>query len=93
MKKKTAPKKNKSALDFTTLILSMTESALVMMGVKADPVSNKIHKNMSEARSQIEILSLLQEKTKGNLSEDEDRLLDGALYELRLFYVRRKNEE
>ena len=76
-------------LDFTTLVLSMTESALVMMGVKPDPTTGKVHQSLAEARYHIDMLSLIQQKTKGNLTHDEDRLLDGALYELRLFYVQR----
>lgn len=70
--------------DFTTLLLSVHESALQSMGVKGE----EFDKDLEAAQYQIELLALLQEKTRGNLTDDEDRLLRTILYELRTTYLR-----
>ena len=60
---------------------------MVHMGEVADPASGRPSENMQAARQTIDILTILREKTKGNLSADEQRLLDGLLYELRLKFL------
>ena len=82
---------NTPPLDFTTLVLSMTESALLMLGVKSPPGGGAAKVSLAEAKYYIDMLALLCEKTKGNLTPDEERLLNGALYELRMHYVQRQS--
>jgi hypothetical protein len=75
------------AVDFATFVLSLNHSALVHLGVAPDPVSGQSEVNLPLARQTIDLLALLQEKTKGNLTGEEERILEQILYELRLRYV------
>jgi len=75
-------------LDFSTLIVSLSTSALYSMGLAPDPATGKSQSpNLTMARQTIDTLELLEEKTRGNLDMDEQRLLKSLLYELRLRYV------
>lgn len=75
------------ALDFATFVLSLNHSALVHLGVAPDPTSGQHARNLQLAKQTIDLLGMLHEKTRGNLSGDEERILDHALYELRLSYI------
>ena len=74
------------AIDFATFVLSLSHSALVHIGDAPDP-DGKRSVNLTLARQTIDLLSLLQDKTRGNLSGPEERILEQALYDLRLRYV------
>ncbi|MCI5071699.1 DUF1844 domain-containing protein [bacterium] len=78
---------NTPTINFTSFVLSISTSALVQMGLVPDPVSNETQKNMVLAKQQVDILEMLGEKTKGNLDENEQKLMDQVLYELRMRYV------
>lgn len=89
---KSAPSQRSGALpavDFTTLVLSLRESALLHMGLAGDDAGEvaALQPDRDAARFQIEILALLQMKSQGNLTEDEDRLLRTVLYELRVAWL------
>ena len=74
------------AVDFSTFVMSLTHSALVHLGDAPDPEGVRgVH--LPLARQTIDLLALLQEKTKNNLQGPEERLLEQALYDLRLRYV------
>ncbi|MCW7754540.1 DUF1844 domain-containing protein [Desulfobotulus sp. H1] len=75
-------------IDFTTFILSLNASALVHLGVVEDPGTGQRCRNLALAKQTIDILGVLEEKTKGNLKEDEERLFLHLLQDLRLRYVR-----
>ena len=75
------------SIDFPSFLLSMATSAMVHMGEVADPATGQPAENLQAARQTIDILTILREKTEGNLSGDEQRLLDGLLYELRLKFL------
>lgn len=75
-------------LNFTTFLLSLNASALVQMGMHTDPSGNTAAKNLSIAKQTIDVIAMLEEKTRGNLTDDERRLLSNILYELRLLYVK-----
>ncbi len=79
--------KNQPPITFSTFVLSLSSSAAMSMGGYQDPVSGHIPKNLEIAKQSIDILGIIQEKTKGNLTGDEEKLLDSALYELRMRYV------
>lgn len=72
---------------FSTFILSLASSALVQLGEVPDPDSGAVSENLLMAKHTIDVLSMLQEKTKACLDADERRLLDGILYEVRMKYV------
>ena len=77
-------------INFPTFIASLNASALVHLGVIEDPVSGKAEKNLPMAKQTIDILSMLQQKTSGNLTADEDRMLKSILYDLRIMFVKEK---
>ena len=70
-------------IDFATFVVSLSHSALQHLGDAEHPEG----KNLPMARQTIDILGLLQEKTRGNLSGDEERLLTQVLYDLRMRFV------
>jgi hypothetical protein len=74
------------AVDFSTFVVSLSHSAFVHLGDAPDP-DGKRSVNLPLARQTIDLLSLLLEKTKGNLNGPEERILGQALYDLRLRYV------
>jgi hypothetical protein len=74
-------------IDFSTLIMSFASAAMIGIGKVPDPVSGQMNKNLALAKQNIDIICLLQEKTKGNLSTDEVNLMESILYELRISYI------
>lgn len=74
------------AIDFMTFVLSLNTSALIHLGVMAiegeDPAPN-----LPLAQQSIDCLAMLEDKTRGNLTGEEERLLTQVLYDLRLRYV------
>lgn len=78
---------SQEAIDFCTLIMSFASAAMIGMGKVPDPVTGQINKDLVMARQNIDILSLLRDKTSGNLSEKEDKLMESILYDLRISYV------
>ena len=77
-------------INFPTFVASLNASALVHLGVIEDPVSGKAEKNLPMAKQTIDILSMLQQKTAGNLSSEEDSMLKSILYDLRILFVKEK---
>jgi len=77
-------------INFPTFVASLNASALVHLGVIEDPVSGKAEKNLPMAKQTIDIISMLQQKTAGNLTPDEDGMLKSILYDLRILYVKEK---
>ncbi|MFH7320966.1 DUF1844 domain-containing protein [Desulfurivibrio sp. D14AmB] len=73
---------------FTTLVISLNNSALLHLGELADPNSGKLERDLVLAKHVIDTLRLLQEKTAGNLTTKEADLLENILYDLRMRYVR-----
>src|SRR5215831_2316322 len=74
-------------IDFSTFILSLATSAFYQLGQLPHPDTQKTELNLPLAKQTIDMLGMLQAKTRGNLSHDEDRLLENVLYDLRLKYV------
>lgn len=74
-------------INFSTFVLSLSSSALFHFGELPDPMSNTKQRNLPMAKQTIDILGMLKEKTAGNLSADEEKLLENLLYDLRMRYV------
>jgi len=74
---------------FPTFVLSLSSSALVHLGEVPDPDSGATIENIAMAKHTIDILAMLEEKTKGNLDLEESKLLKDMLFELRMHYVRK----
>jgi hypothetical protein len=77
-------------IDFSTFIFSLNSSALLHLGLMADPSTGRVEKNLPMARQTIDILAMLEEKTRGNLNKDEEQMLKSLLYDLRILYVKHK---
>ena len=75
------------AVDFSSFLLSLATTAMVHLGEIPDPSTGKPEDNLDGAQQMIEILSILRQKTKGNLVPEETRLLDSLLYELRMKFM------
>jgi len=74
-------------VDFHTFVLSLGSSALLHLGEIENPNDGVSQKDLPLAKHTIDILVMLEEKTKGNLSSAEERLMESLLYDLRLRYV------
>ena len=72
---------------FLGLILSLQQSVWVYLGKIASPGSGKLERNLEAAKDSIDLLEVLEEKTRGNLSTEEAKLLSSLLLELRMNYV------
>src|SRR3989339_1707446 len=72
---------------FLTLVLNFQTSAMIGLGKIVNPLTQKAERNLHEAQFSIDILNMFANKTKGNLSKDEDDLLKKILTELRLNYI------
>jgi len=77
-------------LDFSMFIFSLNSSALVNLGVLDDPATGEKEKNIPVAKQTIDILGMLEEKTRGNLTKQEEDMLKHILYDLRMIYVRER---
>jgi hypothetical protein len=74
-------------VDFSTFILSLGSSALIHLGVVEPPGETGKRCDLPMAKHTIDLLTLLWEKTRSNLTPEEDKLLESLLYDLRLRYV------
>ena len=78
---------------FQGLVLSLAAATMQHLGKTLSPVTNKIEKNLPAAQATIDMLDMLEAKTRGNLSEPEAKLLKSVLAELKLNYVETLNEK
>ena len=78
-------------INFMTFVMSLNASAMVNLGVIEDPATQKKEKNLALGKQTIDILAMLEEKTKGNLTTDEASMLKNILYDLRIIYVRERS--
>ena len=74
-------------IDFSAFIMSLTSSAFYHLGDMPDPSTGKKEVNLPAVQQTIDMLIMLREKTKGNLKEDENKLLEQLIYELQVKYV------
>jgi hypothetical protein len=75
-------------VNFSTFVFSLSSSAIFHFGEIPDPTTGKKETNLPMAKQTIDILGMLEEKTKGNLTDDESEFLKNVLYDLRMRYVR-----
>ncbi len=74
-------------IEFTTFVLGLAHTSLIHLGDAPNPETGRKEPDLALAREGIELLSMLREKTRGNLSQDEERVFDDVLARLRLRYV------
>ena len=75
-------------IDFFSFVLSLSTSAFIQLGVVQDPVTKQSAKDLPLAKQTIDLIGMLKEKTKGNLTSEEEKLVDNILYDLRMRYVK-----
>lgn len=87
----TAPESNRNtetlAPSFSTLILSIGSTSIMAMGLAPNPATGKIEKDLQLARFNVDLLAMLQEKTKGNLTDEEEKFLQVLIQDLRMKFV------
>ena len=77
-------------VNFTNFVISLSTSALFHFGDFPEVEGGKAEKNLPAAKQTIDILDMLAETTKGNLDTNEQNLIEGVLYELKMRYVKEK---
>jgi len=96
-KEKAAPKDKgefvSPVADFKFFITTLTLQASIALGQMANPTTQKIEKDPTQAKFLIDTLDMLGEKTKGNLTKEEAELLENLLYELRVAYLAKEEGE
>jgi hypothetical protein len=75
-------------VNFSSFVLSLSSSILLHLGEIADPQSGEKKKDLALAKQTIDIVNLLKDKTKGNLTEEEQNLLEHILYDMRMRFVK-----
>jgi Domain of unknown function (DUF1844) len=75
-------------LDFVAVLFTYVHTALIYLGEVKDP-EGKESENLEGAHQMIDILQLMQQKTKGNLTKPEEQYLESALYDLRMRYMKK----
>ncbi|ALA57542.1 DUF1844 domain-containing protein [Nitrospira moscoviensis] len=82
-----APQSPGLPVTFSSFVISLGSSSLMLMGEQLDPQQAPLPVNLAQAKEIIDLLSVLEEKTKGNLTSDEQTVLRDMLYALRMKYV------
>lgn len=77
-------------MNFSTFVFSLNHTALMHLGLVKDPTVGETAKNLDLAKQTIDILAMLEEKTQGNLTDDESQMVKSILYDLRMIYVRER---
>jgi hypothetical protein len=75
-------------INLTHFIFSLSTSALIQLGEVQDPFTEKTAKNLPLAKQTIDLIGMLKEKTKGNLTPEEGKMIEYILYDLRMRYVK-----
>jgi hypothetical protein len=90
--RESAPKEkdgNLPPISFSQFIMSLATNALIFMGATPHPETGETMTDLASARQTIDILGMLREKTKGNLTAEEEKFFDNLLAQLRLTFVQR----
>mgnify|MGYP003394502429 CR=1 FL=1 len=74
-------------IDFSTFAMSVASAAMMGLGLAPRPDTKKTEVDLEIARQNIGLLEMIQEKTKNNLSKEEEKLLERVLFEIRTKYV------
>lgn len=86
------PREQVLPITFSGFVYSLSTTCLMHLGKIPDPSSQKVEKNLVLAKQTIDLLEMLAQKTKGNLTPEEDSLLKSVLTELRFLYVKALSE-
>ena len=75
-------------ITFTSFLISLSSSAFIHLGDIPDPATGETNQDLDLAKQTIDLLGLLRDKTRGNLLEEEEKLFDHLLYDLRMRYIK-----
>jgi hypothetical protein len=81
------PVQSLHAVDFSTHVLSLASTALIALGKMPHPEGEDLPLDLETAKHLIDVLGMLEQKTKGNLDESEQKLLSSLTYDLRVAFV------
>ena len=81
------PQEELPSINFPAFIISLSTQALMHLGEISNPVTGKVEKDVAVAKQTIDIIGMLSEKSKGNLDDTEEQLVQEVLYNLRMTYV------
>ncbi|MEW5819866.1 MAG: DUF1844 domain-containing protein [Cyanobacteriota bacterium] len=81
---------NVEQINFLGLIATYAAAGWSALGKIPNPMTNKLDRNLEHAKNSIDILELLREKTKGNLTEEEEKYLDASIADLQINYLQEK---
>ena len=79
---------NQSVMDFSNIVLSYAVNATIQLGLAPDPSTGKIETDLNRAKDLIDILDTLKQKTTGNLTDSESKVIDETLSNLKMLYVK-----
>ncbi len=79
-------------MTFQDFTLMMTTSALIGLGEIPNPLTNQYEINLESVTQTISVLTMIRDKTKGNLTQEEEDLLESCLHNLRMAYVAKVRE-
>ncbi len=79
---------NELKIDFATFVFSLSSTALVALGEMQDPIAKETNKNIPVAKQMIDVINMLKEKTKGNLTKEEEELITSLCSELKMKYIK-----
>tara|TARA_B100001248_G_scaffold57226_1_gene38238 strand:+ start:17053 stop:17328 length:276 start_codon:yes stop_codon:yes gene_type:complete len=79
---------NQSIMDFSNIVLSYAVNATIHLGLAPDPSTGKIETDLNRAKDLIDILDTLKQKTTGNLTDSESKVIDETLSNLKMLYVK-----
>ena len=74
-------------IQFVQLIFSLKTSAIIQLGKIANPLTGNIDRDLNEAKYTIDMLNMIKEKTKNNLTPDEEKMINDAVFELQMNYI------
>ena len=74
-------------IQFVQLIFSLKTSAIIQLGKIANPLTGSIDRDLNEAKYTIDMINMLKEKTKNNLTADEEKIINDAVFELQMNYI------
>jgi hypothetical protein len=78
---------------FASLVMMFNSQAMMAMGKLANPMTGKVDREMQGAQFMIDLLEMIEERTRGNLTDDESRMIATTLRDLRLNYVAEMNRD
>ena len=82
-----SPEESLPEINFSTFVISLSTQALMHLGEIPNPLSGEVERDIPVAKQMIDIIGMLREKSRGNLDQGEEKLMEEVLFDLRMRYV------